>query len=377
MDAFFAAVEERDNPRIKGMPIAVGSDPDEGKGRGVVSTANYKAREYGIHSGLPISIAWKLSEKAKKEGKPGVVFLGVDFEKYGEVSENVMKIIGKYSDLVEQASIDEAYFDLSCPLCATAKALGDTRSKRGLRGFDDCYKRAEEICKKIKQEIYEKEKLTCSIGLGPNKLISKISSGFKKPDGMTIVGSDDEATCAELVEAFLDPLNIRKIPGIGPKAEETFNKIGIKTVKDLKKISKEKLKDLLGKWGGDLYDKIRGIDDAPLVTNWVVKSIGNQATFLHDTKDVSEVMERVKQLSQQVFVRFEESEFKSFKNITITVRFFDFETKTRSHTLKTPISDLKTLEFEVLKLFLPFLDKRENSKNKSIRLLGVRIEKFD
>jgi DNA polymerase IV (DinB-like DNA polymerase) len=360
-------VEERDKPRLKGLPIAVGSDPAEGKGRGVVSTANYKAREYGIHSALPISTAWKLSEKAKKEGKPEVVFLPVDFEKYGEVSEKIMEIIKKYSDVVEVASIDEAYFDLSPHLmrrCGDLSSAGD-------------YKKATEICKKIKKEIYEKERLTCSIGIGPNKLISKISSGFKKPDGLTIIGSDDEATCTELVEEFLEPLNIRKIPGIGPKAEEKFNKIGIKIVKDLKKIGKNKLEEMMGKWGTEIYNKARGIDDSPLITEWEAKSIGDQATFLQDTKDANEVMERITELSQQVFGRFEDSGFKSFKNITIAVRFSDFETKTRSYTLKTPASDLKTLEFEVIKMFLPFLDKRENPKNKSIRLLGVRIEKFE
>lgn len=356
MDAFFAAVEERDKPRIKGLPIAVGSDPAEGKGRGVVSTANYKAREYGIHSALPISIAWRLSEKAKKEGKPGVVFLPVDFEKYGEVSDEIMKIIRKYSREVEEASIDEAYFDL---------------------GSAGNYEKTTEICKKIKDEIYKKEKLTCSIGIGPNKLIAKISSGFKKPDGMTMVGSDDEATCRELVERFLEPLKIRDIPGIGPKSELMFNKFGIKTIKDLKKFSKEKLEEMMGKWGSEIYDKARGKDDSPLVLDWIAKSIGDQETFFQDTKDSNVILEKISELSDKVFDRFEQSGFKSFKTIVITVRFNDFETKTRSHTLKTPASDLKTLEFEVLRMFLPFLDKRENPKRKSIRLLGVRIEKFE
>ncbi len=363
MDAFFAAVEERDKPRIKGLPIVVGSDPAEGRGRGVVSTANYKAREYGIHSTLPISTAWKLSEKAKKEGKPEAVFLPVDFEKYGEVSERIIEIIKKYSPAVEQASIDEAYLDLS-DLPAFKKVEG---------GF---YDYAKEIAQKIKDEIYKKEKLTCSVGIGPNKLIAKIASGFKKPNGMTVVGSDNETACAELVEAFLEPLKIRDIPGIGPKSEIILNKFKIKTIKDLKNLTKKQLEEMFGKWGGEIYDKARGKDDSPLVLEWEAKSIGEQETFLEDSLDANKVTKKIKQLCQQVFSRFRESDFENFRNITVTVRFSDFTTKSRSHTLKEATGDLKVLEFEVLKLLFPFLDKRENPKHKAIRLLGVRIEKF-
>lgn len=356
MDAFFAAVEERDKARIKGLPIAVGSDPDEGRGRGVVSTANYKAREYGIHSALPISTAWKLSQKAKNEGKPEVVFLPVDFKKYGEVSGRIMEIIRIFVPVVEEASIDEAYFDLS---------------------FCKNYEKAEELGKKIKAEILKKEKLTCSVGIGPNKLIAKISSGFKKPNGFTVI-KESEA------EDFLEPLKIRDIPGIGPKSEIMFNKLGIKTVKELKKLSKAQMDDLLGKWGDELHFKIRGVDDSPLVLDWEVKSIGEQETFLHDTRDANEVIDKVKQLAHQVFRRFKEKRlpagrqgFGSFKTIAITVRFSDFETKSRAHTLKEPAKSPQILEFETLKLLLPFLDKRENPRQKGFRLLGVKIEKFD
>lgn len=356
MDAFFAAVEERDKPRIKGRPIVVGSDPSEGKGRGVVSTANYKAREYGIHSALPISTAWQLSEKAKKEGKSEAVFLPVDFARYGEVSNSIMKIIGKYSSEVEQASIDEAYFNLSPELVEGLSVV-------------DSYKKAAAVCKKIKDEIKQKENLTCSVGIGPNKLIAKISSGFKKPDGLTVI-KENEA------EAFLSPLKIRDIPGIGPKSEIALNKIGVKKVGDLKKISKEKLEEMFGKWGLEIYDKARGVDNSLLVLEWETKSIGEQETFLENTNKADEVIKKAGQLAKQVFSRFKDSNFKSFKTIVITVRFGDFETKTRSHTLKESANSLEILEFEVLKLLLPFLDKRGNPKRKLIRLLGVRVEKL-
>lgn len=361
MDAFFAAVEERDKPRLKGRPIVVGSDPKEGMGRGVVSTANYKAREYGIRSATPISTAWELSQEAKKQGKQEAVFLPVDFEKYGEVSSKIMEIIKKYvlaptlavgdptvNVGFEEASIDEAYFDLS---------------------FSSSYEKAKKFCESLKREIFKKEKLTASIGIGPNKLVAKIASDLHKPNGLTVIKEND-------IDEFLDSLSIRKIPGIGPKTESFFKRIKVNTVKDLKKFSRKDLESKMGKWGGELYEKIRGKDNSPLVLNWEAKSIGEQETFMEDTKNSEIITRRLKSLSWQVYKRFKEDKFETFKTIAIVVRFSDFETKTRAHTLKEPTNEQKVLEFEALKLLLPFLDKRENPKNKKIRLIGVRIEKF-
>ncbi len=356
MDAFFAAVEERNKPRLKKLPIVVGSDPANGRGRGVVSTANYRARKYGIHSATPISIAWRLSQKAKKEGKPEVVFLGVNFADYEKVSLEIMEIIHKYSSLVEEASIDEAYFDLS---------------------YAGSYEAAEEIAKKIKKEIKRKEKLTASVGIGPNKLIAKIASDKNKPDGLTVIGSDNEERNIKLAEIFLKDLPIRKIPGIGPKTEKLFDKLGIRLVKDLKKFSKKELEKILGKWGGELYLKIRGRDDSPLVEEWTAKSIGEQETFSEDTLDPNFTVGRIIELSRGVFDRFKKSEFKNFGTIVITVRFSGFETKNRSHTLQNPINTSDDLQFEAVKMLMPFLDKRENPERKKIRLVGIRIEKLN
>lgn len=348
MDAFFAAVEERDNPRFKGMPIAVGADPGRGQGRGVVSTANYKAREYGIHSALPISVAWRLSESARKAGKPAVIFLPVDIEKYASVSEKIMDIVKKYSPKAEEASIDEAYFDLS---------------------FAGSFVKAGEICQKIKTEIREKEKLTCSIGIGSNKLIAKIASGVKKPDGLTIVEEKDK-------ENFLAPLAIRKIPGIGPKTEEMFKNKGVNIVRDLKKFSQEQLEKMLGKWGLELYEKVRGRDDSPIIEKYEAKSIGEQETFLKDTKDSNFIFSRLKLMCENVVSRLAKEGFKNFRAVVVTVRFADFQTQTRSHTLDKSAASQKILGFEALKLLSPFLDKRENPKGKLIRLIGVRVEKL-
>jgi DNA polymerase IV (DinB-like DNA polymerase) len=359
MDAFFAAIEERDNPRFKGRPIVVGADPENGKGRGVVSTANYAARKYGIKSALPISTAWRLSEEAKKEGLPAAVFVGGSFGKYSAVSEEIMAILQKYSPIVEPASVDEAYLDLS--------SAGD-------------FKKARVVCEKIKKEIKEKERLTASIGLGPNKLIAKIASDMQKPDGLTVVLPEEAGK-------FLEPLNIRKIPGIGPKTEIILNKLGVKIVKDLKKFSLAKLKELLGKWGGDLYRKSRGEDESALVTEWEAKSIGEQETFHTDSREANFITEHLKKLCESVIKRLKLSEFsskggsssggKTFRTIGITVRFSDFETKTRAHILSGPAGDSATLYFEALKLLMPFLDKRENPQGKAIRLIGVKIEKLE
>ena len=332
MDAFFAAIEERDNPRLAGRPIVVGADPKDGAGRGVVSTANYAARAYGIRSALPISKAWQFSEAARKRGLPPAVFIDVRMKKYGEVSRRIMAILEKYAKEIEQASVDEAYFDLS--------SVGSFEASRS-------------IAVKIKNEIKEQEHLTASIGIGPNKLIAKIASDAEKPDGLTVVTAAD-------AEAFLESLSIRVIPGIGPKAEEKFRALGMKTIGDAKKLLPEQLKKMMGKWGTDLYEKLRGRSDSPLVTEWEAKSISEQETFETDTLDPNFLIERLQELSRGVFAHFSKSGFKSFRTITLTVRFGDFTTMNRSLTLKSPSAKLETVNFEILKLFLPFLDSREN-----------------
>lgn len=348
MDAFFAAIEERNRPRLRGKPIVVGSDPKGGIGRGVVSTANYGAREYGIHSAMPISKAWELSQKAKQEGKSDVVFLSTDGRRYAETSSRIMALIAKHFDCIEQASIDEFFIDLS---------------------FLSSFEEARKNCLKLKGEIKSKEKLNCSIGIGPNKLIAKIASDFQKPNGLTLIEPDE-------VERFLEPLAIRKIPGIGPKTELQLCKLNIQNIKDLKKLSINDLKQLLGKWGLSLYKKARGEDDS-LVGEWnEIKSIGEQETFEKDTLDSNYIYERLRILSRDVFKRFTHSEFKNFRTITIAVRMNDFETKNRSRTLDEPQNNLAALEFEAIKLLYPFFDARENPNRKPIRLIGIRIEKL-
>lgn len=349
MDAFFAAVEELDHPELRGQPLVVGADPAGGKGRGVVATANYAARQYGIHSAMPISRAWKLAEAARRRGLPATRFVRGRHRRYSEVSERLMAILRQFAQVVEEASIDEAYFDLS---------------------FAGSYEQATEICRQIKAEIKAKEHLTASIGLGPNKLIAKIASDFQKPDGLTVVTGEE-------AEDFLAPLPVRQIPGIGPKTEQFLAGWGIKLVRDLKRFSPEELQEKFGKWGPELYERIRGRHVSPLVTEWEPKSVGEQETFGQDTLDLNFIFTRLWIMCREVFRRLKSEGFLTYRTVVVTVRFADFDTKSRSHTLPTPSDSPRTLRFEAMKLVMPFLDRRENPKRKPIRLIGVRVEKID
>jgi DNA polymerase IV (DinB-like DNA polymerase) len=348
MDAFFAAIEERDHPELRGQPIVVGADPAGGKGRGVVSTANYPARAYGIHSALPISQAWKLSEAARRRGRPAAVFLRVNHRRYVQVSDKIMGILHRFAPVVEEASIDEAYLDLS---------------------FTGSYEQAEEVARQIKTEILAREGLTASIGIGPNKMVAKIASDFRKPDGLTSV-------TPEMAEEFLAPLPVRKIPGIGPKTEKSLAQRGIKTVQDLKRFSSQELEEMFGKWGPELYERIRGRHESPLVTEWEPKSVGEQETFAQDTRDLEFIFQRLWALCREVWRRFSAEGFLTYRTVVVTVRFADFDTHTRSHTLPEAAATQRTLTFEAMKLLMPFLDQRENPRGKLIRLIGVRVEKL-
>jgi DNA polymerase IV (archaeal DinB-like DNA polymerase) len=348
MDAFFAAIEERDTPAFRGVPLVVGADPLGGKGRGVASTSNYLARTYGIHSATPISTAWRLSEAARHVGKPPVTFVSVDMPKYTRVSEEVMRIVRRFIAKVEQASIDEIYGDLS-----------RTQS----------YEKAEQICRRLKEAIVSEVLLTASVGIGPNKLIAKIASGWQKPNGLTVVREDE-------VDAFLSPLSVRVIPGIGPKTEAILREKGIKIVSDLRRFPVHLLEQLLGKRGVALYEKARGQDDSLVEEHSEVQSIGEQETFEADTLDSQTLVTQLDSLARGVMARLILEGLTAFRTVVLTVRFEDFETKSRAHTLAAATRDPAVLQHEGLKLLMPFLDRRENPRRKRIRLLGLRLEKL-
>jgi DNA polymerase IV (DinB-like DNA polymerase) len=348
MDAFYASVEERYHPELRGRPVVVGADPKGGTGRGVVTAANYAARKYGIRSALPISRAWRLAEVARRKGEPEAVFVRGDRSLYQEVSGRIMAIIAQGVDAFEEASIDEAYVDLS--------SLGDM-------------KRGEAHARVLKKEILEREGLTCSVGIGPNKLVAKIASDFRKPDGLTVVQHDE-------AQGFLEPLRIRVIPGIGPKTEAFLQEKGIRTVAELRGIEAGQITEWFGKGGEDLYQKARGISDDLVSNEWERKSVGEQETFEEDTLDPVFIFGRAQELASTVFRRFVAEGFEAFRTVTVTVRFTGFVTVSRSRTSKTPLTGMEQLQVEARQLLEPFFDARENPKGKKIRLIGVRVEKL-
>src|SRR4029450_10772097 len=260
------------------------------------------------------------------------------------MSERVMAILAPAGDAFEEASIDEAYLDLS-----------------SLAGFEAAAERA----RAVKHEIAEREGLTCSIGVGPNNRVGKMPSDFQKPDGLTIVRPEE-------VQAFLDPMGIRVIPGIGPKTEAELNERGVRTGG----AALPQLAEWFARWGEDLHGKARGLSDSPVSNEWEPKSVGEQETFEVNTLDADFILERVRALAGEVFARVGRQGFRAFRTVNITVRFAHFRTVTRSHTTREEIASEDALYVGAVELLRPFLDQRENPRGTKIRLIGVRAEKL-
>src|SRR5262245_56722657 len=348
MDAFYAAVEERRDPTLRGRPVVVGADPKGGAGRGVVTTASYAARKYGIRSALPISRAWRLAEAARRRGEPEAVFVRGDHALYREVSARIMAIATRGADAFEEASIDEAYLELS-----------------SLGGLEH----AEAHTRALKAEILAREGLTCSAGIGPNKLVAKIASDFRKPDGLTVVPP-------ETVQAFLDPLTIRKLPGIGPKSEALLHARGVQTIADLRALEPTALREWFGVWGGAMHERARGISDDPVSNEWERKSVGEQETFEQDTLDPALVLPRARALAGDVFERLRADGFAGLPTVPVTGGFSNVVPRTRSRTATAPLATREDLNAVARDLLLPFFDDRENPRRRKIRLIGVRAEKL-
>ena len=331
MDAFYAGCELARKPSLKGKPLVVGADP---KGRGVVAACSYEARKYGLHSGMPIAIAYRKC--------PDCIFLPLDMRYYAAVSERVMKIIKKYADKMEQVSIDEAFLDVS--------------SKN--------YDKAKDIARKIKAEILKKEKLTCSIGIGSNKLIAKVASSKNKPNGLTIVRPSG-------VQKFLDPLDVDEIYMVGPKTTAALNDFGIKTVKQLRNTSKSNLIEWFGdKFGNYLYNSSRGIDEVPVIEEWTQKSIGRQYTFEKDTTDKNLILKSMNEMIDESFEQLKEQGFKTYRTVTIKVRYEDFSTFTKAHTLIANADSAEQAKNVSKDLLHKFFNK------KKIRLVGISLGKL-
>ncbi len=335
LDAFFASVEERDNPKLKGKPLVVGADPKGGQGRGVVSTCNYLARKFGIRSGMPISIAYRKC--------PDCNFVPVDMDKYVQESIKCQEIFRKYADAFEIGGIDEFYLDIS------------QRCKS--------YSEAKELAESIKKELKEKRKITCSIGIAPNKLVSKIAAGMEKPDGITMVREN-------YVPEFLAPLNVGELLGVGPKTRAKLNELDIHTILDLRRISKAQLIEWFGKFGAVLHDEARGIDESPIMETWETKSIGRQTTFERDTKDQKLIFEKLMEMINDTLKQVK-TEKLNYKTITVKIRYEDFHTTTKAKTLEESHNDEQTAQLLARKLLIPFL--RDSRK---IRLIGFSVSKL-
>jgi DNA polymerase IV (DinB-like DNA polymerase) len=332
LDAFFPSVEVREHPEYGGKPVVVGADPKEGMGRGVVSSASYEARKFGIKSAMPISRAWMLC--------PDCVYLRPHFDLYVPASNSIMRILKSHADKFEQGGIDEAYLDISSRV----------------KDFDE----AKEYAKRIMEKVLDKEGLTCSIGVAPNKLVAKIASDFKKPYGLTVVKPED-------VQEFLFPLAVRKILGVGPKTERALKELNIEIVHDLASAKPEMLTRLFGTLGTRLNELANGIDESEVIEEYETKSIGRDSTFEKDADDGAQIFQVLDELAKEVHADVIANGFK-FRTITIRVRYQDFDTHTRSKSLLFPTNDLDILMNTAKRLMAPFL-----RGNKKVRLVGVRV----
>lgn len=335
MDAFFAAIEQRDNPALIGKPVIVGADPKAGKGRGVVSTCSYEARKFGIHSGQPISIAYKMCPKG--------IFLPVDSGKYSQVSDEIYEIFYEFTPKVEMISVDEAFLDIT--------------------GSHHLFGGPLETCKLLKSRITEKTKLTASVGLAPTKMVAKIASDIRKPDGLVEVGQGK-------VLDFLWPLEIDKIWGLGKKSKVIFNNLGIKTVGDLAKRDLKEVEEILGKNGEYFWTLANGIDEREVETEEEAKSISNEHTFIEDVDDEKVIESALISLSEKVSGRLRHEGFKG-RTITLKIRLEGFLTYTRAKTLDKPTNFMDTIYRTVKELLGKF-----NRRGKKVRLVGVKVSNF-
>lgn len=348
MDAFFAAIEERDTPRWKGLPIVVGADPKNGAGRGVVSTANYAARVYGIRSAMPIQKAWQLAEAARLSGQPNTIFVGGNWQRYSAVSDEIMFLIQPTVSRMLIVGADEAYVDLT-----------DTGG----------YEAAKKWAKGIRAKIWKTTRLTASVGVAPNKLVAKIASDYKKPNGFMVVRP-------EVVEDFLAQLPVRALPGVGPKSELALKRLGITEVAHLQLASLEWLVDHFGQHGHSLHRKVHGWGSVSLEAGGPAKSISEQTTFYQDTLAARDIIPQCVATCERVWRRVGEDGFSGWRTVTVMARFASFVTRTRALTLPELQTSQASLIHEALRLLLPFLDQRENPRQEPLRLIGVRVAKF-
>ncbi|RYZ58173.1 MAG: DNA polymerase IV [Chitinophagaceae bacterium] len=333
MDAFYASVEQRDNPALKGKAIAVGGSP-EGRG-GVVATCSYEARKYGVRSAMPA--------KKARELCPGIIFIPPRFDVYKAVSRQVREIFHRYTDLIEPLSLDEAYLDV-------------TEDKQGIGSAID-------IATLIKKAIKDELQLTASAGVSINKFVAKIASDMQKPDGLTFIGPSK-------VEAFVEALQVEKFYGVGKVTAEKMKGLNIYTGADVKKLSEAELIRHFGKAGRFYYQIVRGIDQRPVEANQETKSIGAEDTFAEDLTRVEDMHTELDKLALIVNRRVLEHGLKG-RTITLKIKYSDFRIITRSKSFTEPLHDPVTLASTAKELLLS--TELEGAK---IRLLGITLSNF-
>jgi nucleotidyltransferase/DNA polymerase involved in DNA repair len=337
MDAFYAAIEEREDRSLRGQPVVVGADPQQGKGRGVVATANYAARRYGIGSAMPISEAWRRC--------PGAVYVKPRMRLYAQVSEHVFDIFEEYTDLIEPISIDEAFLDVT----ASRRLHGDGAA----------------VARAIKDEIRRREGLTASIGCSTSKFVSKVASDLDKPDGLVVVETGRERD-------FLATLEVERLWGAGPRALERFQHLGCSTIGDVADTGREVLVRNFGEAMGDRFHRLsRGLDARPVETGHIRKSLGKEITFDRDVEDREEVERTLLDLCERVASGLRKRGLAG-STVTLKLRWEGFETVTRQRTLEEPINT-----FEKLCPVARALLRGADQPARRVRLVGVSISHLE
>jgi DNA polymerase IV len=329
MDAFYAAVEQRDDPSLRGRPVAVGGSPE---GRGVVAAASYEARAFGVRSAMPMARALRLC--------PGLAIVRPDFAKYKAVSEQVMAVLRSCTPLVEPLSLDEAYLDV-------------TQNRWGM-----AY--ASLVAKELKRRIHAETRCTASAGVAPNKFLAKIASGWRKPDGLTVISP-------ERVERFLQALPVDALWGVGPVTAAKLRKLGIERVVDLRNFDLPVLQKEVGSLADWLLRLSYGDDPRPVLAHRAAKSASSETTYALDLQDLEQIKAEVARLARET-AEWLEKKHLAGRTVTIKVRYADFTTVTRSHTLSRPTSDP-----DVISSWASELLHRTQAGRRPVRLLGARV----
>jgi DNA polymerase-4 len=330
MDAFYASVEQRDDPQLRDKPVAVGGKPES---RGVVAAASYEARAFGVRSAMPMARAVRLC--------PELLIVPPDFERYRRVSAQVMEILRACTPLVEPLSLDEAYLDV------TENAW---REEFGSR-----------VAKRLKQQIHEQTGLTASAGVAPNKFLAKIASGYRKPDGLTVISPDR-------VESFLHELPVEALWGVGPVTARKLRAIGIEKLVQIRSVDMELLRQTVGSLADWLRQLSHGDDPRPVEPHRESKSSSTENTYAEDLSDLQTIREELDRMARENADWLARNRF-SARTVTIKVRYSDFKTVTRSHTLSMPTDDADVIASWAVELMA-----RTEAGRRPVRLLGVRVQ---